>query len=42
MCTDVCNPRLIKIFQERPREDWKKLIVFSRQWDQHVIGVFDR
>ncbi|MEW5304685.1 MAG: hypothetical protein WDW36_007278 [Sanguina aurantia] len=34
--------RLIKIFQERPREDWKKLIVFSRQWDQHVIGVFDR
>jgi hypothetical protein len=34
--------RLIKIFQERPREDWKRLIVFSRQWPQHKQGVFDR
>ncbi len=34
--------RLIGIFQTRPRDDWKKLIVFSRQWDQHSQGVFDR
>lgn len=34
--------RLIKIFQTRPRDDWKKLIVFSKQWDQHANGVFDR
>ncbi len=34
--------RLIKIFQERPRDDWKKLIVFSKQWNQHQQGVFDR
>lgn len=34
--------RLIKIFQERPREDWKRLIVFSKQWPQHKQGVFDR
>lgn len=34
--------RLVKIFQERPREDWKRLIVFSRQWPQHKQGVFDR
>jgi len=34
--------RLIAIFQQRPREDWKKLIVFSKQWPQHQAGVFDR
>jgi hypothetical protein len=34
--------RLIKIFQERPRDDWKKLIVLSKQWPQHSKGVFDR
>ncbi|GFR51166.1 hypothetical protein Agub_g13524, partial [Astrephomene gubernaculifera] len=34
--------RLIDIFQTRPREDWKKLIVFSKQWEQHAGGVFDR
>lgn len=34
--------RLIKIFQERPRDDWKKLIVFSKQWTEHSKGVFDR
>jgi hypothetical protein len=34
--------RLIKIFQERPRDDWKKLIVFSKQWSQHKQGVLDR
>lgn len=34
--------RLIKIFQERPRDDWKKLIVFSRQWPEHSKGVFER
>jgi hypothetical protein len=34
--------RLIKIFQERPRDDWKKLIVLSAQWPQHSKGVFDR
>ncbi|GLC45942.1 hypothetical protein PLESTF_000714900 [Pleodorina starrii] len=34
--------RLIGIFQTRPRDDWKKLIVFSKQWDQHVQGLFDR
>jgi hypothetical protein len=34
--------RLIKIFQERPREDWKRLVVFSKQWPQHKQGVFDR
>ncbi|PNH08823.1 hypothetical protein TSOC_004608 [Tetrabaena socialis] len=34
--------RLISIFQTRPRNDWRKLIVFSRQWDQHATGVFDR
>lgn len=34
--------RLISIFQTRPRDDWKKLIVFSKQWPQHQNGVFDR
>lgn len=34
--------RLIKVFSERPRDDWKKLIVFSKQWSQHQQGVFDR
>jgi len=34
--------RLIKIFQDRPREDWKRLIVFSKQWPQHKQGVLDR
>ncbi len=34
--------RLISIFQQRPRDDWKKLIVFSKQWPQHQQGVFDR
>lgn len=34
--------RLIKIFEQRPRDDWKKLIVFSKQWNQHRQGVFDR
>ncbi|KAF8055819.1 hypothetical protein HT031_006594 [Scenedesmus sp. PABB004] len=34
--------RLIAIFQERPRDDWKKLIVFSKQWGQHKSGVLDR
>jgi len=34
--------RLIKIFLERPRDDWKKLIVFSRQWPEHQDGVFKR
>ena len=34
--------RLIQIFQQRPRDDWKKLIVFSKQWSQHQQGVFDR
>lgn len=34
--------RLIVIFQQRPRDDWKKLIVFSKQWSQHQQGVFDR
>ncbi|EFJ51826.1 hypothetical protein VOLCADRAFT_109605 [Volvox carteri f. nagariensis] len=34
--------RLIGIFQTRPRDDWKKLIVFSKQWDQHSQGVLDR
>jgi hypothetical protein len=34
--------RLIKIFQQRPRDDWKKLIVFSKQWIQHRQGVYDR
>jgi hypothetical protein len=34
--------RLIRIFQERPRDDWKKLIVFSKQWEQHKQGVMDR
>eukprot|EP00879_Flechtneria_rotunda_P007889 GHRR01008266.1.p1 GENE.GHRR01008266.1~~GHRR01008266.1.p1 ORF type:complete len:411 (+),score=155.79 GHRR01008266.1:362-1594(+) len=34
--------KLIKIFQERPRDDWKKLIVFSKQWPQHRQGVLDR
>eukprot|EP00198_Chlamydomonas_reinhardtii_P005913 XP_001695249.1 predicted protein [Chlamydomonas reinhardtii] len=34
--------RLIDIFQTRPRDDWKKLIVFSKQWDEHATGVFDR
>ncbi|GBF92428.1 hypothetical protein Rsub_04532 [Raphidocelis subcapitata] len=34
--------RLIAIFQQRPRDDWKKLIVLSRQWPQHKAGVFDR
>jgi hypothetical protein len=34
--------RLIAIFKERPRDDWKKLIVFSKQWGQHQQGVFDR
>ncbi|GLI70397.1 hypothetical protein VaNZ11_015180 [Volvox africanus] len=34
--------RLISIFQTRPRDDWKKLIVFSKQWDVHAQGVFDR
>lgn len=33
---------MIKIFHERPRDDWKKLIVFSKQWSQHQQGVFDR
>ncbi len=28
--------------QERPRDDWKKLIVFSKQWKEHHKGVFDR
>ncbi|KAL6751217.1 hypothetical protein V8C86DRAFT_1814898 [Haematococcus lacustris] len=34
--------RLISIFQQRPREDWKKLVVFSKQWPQHQQGVFAR
>lgn len=34
--------RLIRVFQERPRDDWKKLIVFSKQWEQHKQGVMDR
>ena len=34
--------RLIKIFMERPRDDWKKLIVFSKQWAQHSNGIFNR
>ena len=34
--------RLIKVFMERPRDDWKKLIVFSKQWPQHQTGVFER
>jgi hypothetical protein len=34
--------RLIRVFQERPRDDWKKLIVFSKQWSQHKQGVMDR
>ncbi|KAF6251429.1 hypothetical protein COO60DRAFT_1287543 [Scenedesmus sp. NREL 46B-D3] len=34
--------RLIHVFQERPRDDWKKLIVFSKQWGQHKQGVMDR
>jgi hypothetical protein len=34
--------RLIKIFSDRPRDDWKKLIIFSKQWGQHQQGVFDR
>jgi hypothetical protein len=34
--------RLIAIFQQRPRDDWKKLIVFSKQWPEHKQGVFDR
>uniref|UniRef100_A0A7S3QLQ9 Uncharacterized protein n=1 Tax=Dunaliella tertiolecta TaxID=3047 RepID=A0A7S3QLQ9_DUNTE len=34
--------RLIGVFQVRPRDDWKKLIVFSKQWAQHQSGVFDR
>lgn len=28
--------------QVRPRDDWKKLLVFSKQWSQHQTGVFDR
>lgn len=38
----VIYDRLIKILQERPRDDWKKLIVFSKQWTQHKQGVLDR
>ncbi|KXZ53007.1 hypothetical protein GPECTOR_8g376 [Gonium pectorale] len=38
----IIYDRLIAIFQTRPRDDWKKLIVFSKQWDQHATGVFDR
>ena len=34
--------RLIKIFQTRPRDDWKKLIVLSKQWPEHQQGVFER
>lgn len=34
--------RLINIFKSRPRDDWKKLIVFSKQWPQHRQGVLDR
>lgn len=34
--------RLIEVFQQRPRDDWKKLIVFSKQWPEHKQGVFDR
>jgi hypothetical protein len=34
--------RLIALFEGRPREDWKKLVVFSAQWPQHRAGVFER
>jgi tetratricopeptide (TPR) repeat protein len=34
--------RLIALFESRPREDWKKLVVFSAQWPQHRAGVFER
>jgi tetratricopeptide (TPR) repeat protein len=34
--------RLIALFEGRPREDWKKLVVFSAQWPQHRSGVFER
>jgi len=34
--------RLIALFEARPREDWKKLVVFSAQWPQHRAGVFAR
>lgn len=38
----VIYDRLISVFQDRPRDDWKKLIVFSRQWKEHSTGIFDR
>ncbi len=34
--------RLIDVFQSRPRDDWKKLIVLSKQWAEHRAGVLDR
>jgi hypothetical protein len=34
--------RLIKIFQDRSREDWKKLMAMSEQWPRHSDGVFAR
>lgn len=35
----IIYDRLIKIFEERPRDDWKKLIVFSKQWAEHSQGA---
>lgn len=34
--------RLVALFESRPRDDWKKLVVFSGQWPQHRSGVFER
>jgi hypothetical protein len=33
---------MLATLQERPRDDWKKLIVFSKQWPEHQAGVFAR
>ena len=34
--------RLIDTFMSRPREDWRKLIAYSKQWPSLSNGVIDR
>jgi hypothetical protein len=38
----VIYDRLIKVFQGRPRDEWKRLIVMSQQWPKHSEGVLAR
>jgi hypothetical protein len=38
----IIYDRLIKVFQERPRDEWKRLIVMSQQWPKHSEGVLAR